>query len=123
MVDSLSGTGSEWGTEAASNESAWPVMRQTLYVPTYSQIYEHTEHKMIKLLASLASTYFVVEGRDTRGGVGANFIVKWRSDERVNQPVVEAVMLTRIAGSSQRLRRSQTIPGPSITPSTVPLHG
>ena len=27
------------------------------------------------------------------------------------------------AGSSQRLRRSQTIPGLSITPSTFPLHG
>ena len=27
------------------------------------------------------------------------------------------------AGSSQRLRCSQTIPGPSITPSTFPLHG
>ena len=136
VMDSLSGTGSECGTEVASDESAWPVMRQTLYVPIYSQIYERTEHKMINLtvtlsirntdlrhpititavckyntagqlveryqvepvlLASLASTHFVVEGSDTRGGVGASFIVKWKSAERVNQPIVEAVMITRIS--------------------------
>ena len=136
VVDSLSGTGSECGTEVASNESAWPVMRQTLYVPIYSQIYERTERNMVDLtvtlsirntdlrhpitltavckyntagqlveryleepvrLASLASTHFVVKERDTRVSVGASFIVKWRSDEQVNQPVVEAVMITRIS--------------------------
>ena len=136
VVDSLSGTGSECGTEVASDESAWPVMRQTVYVPIYSQIYEKTERWTVNLtvtlsirntdlghpititavckyntagqlveryleepvlLTSLASTHFVVKGSDTRGGVGASFIVKWRSDERVNQPIVEAVMITRIS--------------------------
>ena len=136
VVDSLVGIGPACGTEVASMESARPVMRQTLYVPAYSQIYEHTEHKMVNLtvtlsirntdlrhpititavckyntagqlvegylgeplqLASLASEHFVVEERDTRGGVGASFIVKWRSDELVNQPIVEAVMITRIS--------------------------
>ena len=135
-TDSLSGTCSEFGVEVVPDESAWSVMRQTVYVPIYSQIYERTERKMINLtvtlsirntdlrdpititavckyntegqlvetyleepvrLASLASTHFVVEGSDTRGGVGASFIVKWRSAERVNQPIVEAVMITRIS--------------------------
>ena len=136
VVDSLSGAGSEWGPEVASDERARPAMRQTLYVPIYSQIYEKTERWTVNLtvtlsirntdlghpitvtavckyntagqlvetyleepvlLTSLASTHFVVKGTDTRGGVGASFIVKWRSDERVNQPIVEAVMITRIS--------------------------
>ncbi len=135
-MDSLSGTSSQCGVEVVPNESAWPVMRQTVYVPIYSQVYERTERWMVNLtvtlsirntdlrhpvtitavcryntagqlveryleepvlLASLASTHFVVEGRDTRGGVGASFIVKWRSDKRVNQPVVEAVMISRVS--------------------------
>ncbi len=135
-MDSLSGTSSECGVEVVPNESAWPVMRQTVYVPIYSQVYERTERWIVNLtvtlsirntdlrhpvtitavcryntagqlveryleepvrLASLASTHFVVEERDTRGGVGASFIVKWRSDKRVNQPVVEAVMISRVS--------------------------
>lgn len=135
-MDSLSGTSSQCGVEVVPNESAWPVMRQTVYVPIYSQVYERTERWIVNLtvtlsirntdlrhpviitavcryntagqlveryleepvrLASLASTHFVVEERDTRGGVGASFIVKWRSDKRVNQPVVEAVMISRVS--------------------------
>jgi hypothetical protein len=45
-------------------------------------------------LAPLGSTDFVVEERDTRGGAGANFIVEWRAEERVNDPIVEAVMIS-----------------------------
>lgn len=45
-------------------------------------------------LAPLSSTSFVVEEQDTRGGVGANFIVRWRADTLVRAPVVEAVMIT-----------------------------
>jgi hypothetical protein len=35
-----------------------------------------------------------VEERDLRGGVGANFIVQWRSDQPVTPPVVEAIMIS-----------------------------
>lgn len=42
----------------------------------------------------LASTSFVVEERDLRGGVGANFIIKWRSAQPVNPPIVEAIMIS-----------------------------
>ncbi len=45
-------------------------------------------------LKPLASTSFVVEERDLRGGVGANFIVQWRSDQPVTPPVVEAIMIS-----------------------------
>ena len=47
------------------------------------------------VLGPLASRHYIVEQKDTRGGVGASFIVKWRSDTQVNQPVVEAVMISQ----------------------------
>lgn len=45
-------------------------------------------------LAALASTAFVVEEGDLRGGVGANFVVSWQADQSVTRPVVEAVMIS-----------------------------
>ena len=45
-------------------------------------------------LNSLVSTSFVVEEDDLRGGVGANFIVAWKSEQPVSPPVVEAVMIS-----------------------------
>lgn len=45
-------------------------------------------------LKPLASTSFVVEEDDLRGGVGANFIVVWESEEPVSSPIVEAVMIS-----------------------------
>ncbi len=42
----------------------------------------------------LASTSFVIEERDLRGGVGANFIVDWESKAPVIPPVIEAVNIS-----------------------------
>ncbi|MEZ4729752.1 MAG: DUF3124 domain-containing protein [Caldilineaceae bacterium] len=50
-------------------------------------------------LNPLASTHFVVEEDDTAGGVGASFIVAWRSDVPTTPPLVEAVMIS--AASAQ----------------------
>lgn len=47
-----------------------------------------------RTLSPLASTYVVVEVDDIRGGVGANFIVQWHTDEPVHPPIVETVMIT-----------------------------
>lgn len=47
-----------------------------------------------RTLRSLASTYVVVEEGDSRGGVGANFIVRWHASEPVPPPVVETIMIT-----------------------------
>lgn len=47
-----------------------------------------------QLIDPLASTSYVVEEDDLRGGVGANFIVEWRSETPVNPPVIEAVMIS-----------------------------
>jgi hypothetical protein len=47
-----------------------------------------------RTLGPLASTSVVVEESDLRGGVGANFIVRWHADQPVPPPVVETVMIT-----------------------------
>jgi hypothetical protein len=47
----------------------------------------------------LATTGFVVEGQDTTGGWGANFIVEWGAETPVYEPVIEAVMIS--SGSTQ----------------------
>jgi hypothetical protein len=43
-------------------------------------------------LGPMASTHFFVTQADSRGGVGANFIVKWAAGDSTNVPVIEAVM-------------------------------
>ncbi|MCC5637693.1 DUF3124 domain-containing protein [Nostoc sp. CHAB 5844] len=44
-------------------------------------------------LDALASTEFFVNRNDSRGGVGANFIVEWISQTEISEPIVEAVMI------------------------------
>ncbi|MEW6586430.1 MAG: DUF3124 domain-containing protein [Nitrospirota bacterium] len=51
-------------------------------------------------LKPFAHTFFYLKEYDTRGGPGANFVVKWRADKKINQPVVEALMLGARAGIS-----------------------
>lgn len=42
----------------------------------------------------LASTSYVIEETDLRGGVGANFLVRWHSQNPIYPPVVEAVNIS-----------------------------
>jgi hypothetical protein len=86
---------------------------QMVYVPVYSHIYDPTEDitiasvryydtngNLIKdylekpmLLKPLATAEFLVAQKEIEGGSGANFMVKWVSDTKVNEPVIEAVMI------------------------------
>jgi hypothetical protein len=43
-------------------------------------------------VSSLASMDFFVSESDTSGGFGAAFIVKWQSQTKVSEPIVEGVM-------------------------------
>lgn len=45
-------------------------------------------------IGPLASTSYVIEERDLRGGVGANFLVSWKSAEPIIPPVIEAVNIS-----------------------------
>ena len=44
-------------------------------------------------LNPMASTHILITEKDTSGGIGSNFIVRWNSDREVNAPVIEAVMI------------------------------
>lgn len=51
-----------------------------------------------RTLAPLETVDFYIKERDTTGGSGANFIVRWGSPTAVNAPIVEAVMIGVDAG-------------------------
>ena len=44
-------------------------------------------------LKPMASTRFIVKESDTKGGSGANFLVEWRAETEVNEPIMEGVMI------------------------------
>ena len=56
-----------------------------------NRIEEYLDGNMV--LGPLASTEVLVEKRDTRGGSGASFMVKWNAEKPVHLPIVEAVMI------------------------------
>lgn len=54
--------------------------------------------KKPKQLNALVSTRYIITEDDKAGGSGANFIVVWKSDQKVNPPVIEAVMIGTHSG-------------------------
>ncbi|MBW1782686.1 MAG: DUF3124 domain-containing protein [Deltaproteobacteria bacterium] len=44
-------------------------------------------------LSKMASTRFIIKESDKSGGSGAKFIVTWKSDTLVNEPIIEGVMI------------------------------
>ena len=82
-----------------------------------------------RALDPLASTYVVVEQDDIRGGVGANFIVRWHAETPVPPPVVGTVMITTASTqgisfqSSARVLyedRASSLPPDTLAPSSPP---
>jgi hypothetical protein len=66
--------------------------------------YFDTDGKLLKSyqkgevkLSPVGSTHYVVQESDKSGGFGANFIIKWRSDTKVNEPIIETVMVSTAA--------------------------
>jgi len=45
-------------------------------------------------LNPMASTRYFVKESDKSGGSGANFLVKWKSEQEVNEPIIEGVMIS-----------------------------
>ena len=56
-----------------------------------NQVEEYLDGNL--MLGPLESTEVLVEKRDTRGGSGANFLVKWNAESPVHLPIVQAVMV------------------------------
>lgn len=47
------------------------------------------------ILNALATTGFVISGREAGGGWGSNFVVEWGAEQPVYEPVIEAIMVSR----------------------------
>jgi hypothetical protein len=69
-------------------------------------------------LAPMATTEVLVPQLDTRGGSGANFLVKWSAETTVSAPIIEAVMAGIMGNSSfafaRRGRVIQPLPNTSM---------
>ncbi|MGA7876992.1 MAG: DUF3124 domain-containing protein [Desulfoferrobacter sp.] len=64
-------------------------------------------------LDALAATHFQVAESDVSGGLGASFVVRWKSDQKVSKPIVEGVMIGAIASQGiSFVCRGETIRGP-----------
>jgi len=68
-------------------------------ITIFSVNYYDSDGKLVKrylsketALKPMASTYFFIKKSDKSGGWGASFIVKWRSENKVNSPLIECVM-------------------------------
>jgi len=63
-----------------------------------------------KQLKALGTTRYIITEGDKTGGSGANYIVVWKSDQKVNQPIIEAVMIgTQSSQGISFLSRGQVI--------------
>ncbi len=71
-----------------------PIVLSTIDYYDSSGDYVRAYLDTARVLGPLASTHVVVEVDDIRGGVGANFIVRWHADAPIHPPVVETVMIT-----------------------------
>lgn len=56
----------------------------------------HLERPVV--VAPLATIYVHIEEKDTLGGFGANFIVRWQAGGVINAPVIECVMIGATGG-------------------------
>jgi len=45
-------------------------------------------------LKNLGTIRYIIKKKDTTGGSGAKFIVRWKSKELVNAPLIEAIMIS-----------------------------
>ncbi|MGE4554087.1 MAG: DUF3124 domain-containing protein [Desulfovibrionaceae bacterium] len=67
------------------------------YFDTEGTLIRHYLDKPAKL-GPLGTAEYVVYEKDSAGGAGANFVVRWKSDVPVNEPIVESVMIGTASG-------------------------
>ena len=61
-------------------------------------------------LKALASTRYIISEGDKAGGSGANFLVRWQSENKMNPPIIESVMIgTRSGQGISFVSRGQVI--------------
>ena len=66
-----------------------------------SVVYFDTDGKRVRSyleselkLGPMSSTRYVIQESDQSGGSGASFIVQWKSEQKVAEPVVETIMIS-----------------------------
>jgi len=62
------------------------------YFDTAGKLLKQYLEKELKL-DGMASAEFIVRESDRTGGLGANFVVVWKSAEKVTEPIAETVMI------------------------------
>jgi len=62
------------------------------YYETQGKFLKHHLEKPVTL-NPLESIRYIIPERDKTGGSGANFVVEWKSDQMVNPPIVESIMI------------------------------
>jgi hypothetical protein len=50
-------------------------------------------------IGPIGGTYYYLDETDKEGGGGANFVVRWQADRKVNKPIIEGIM---VGGQSGR---------------------
>lgn len=76
----------------ADPEHSFVITRVSYYDSKGNLIQNYIESE--QNVGPMASTSYVIEEDDLRGGVGANFLVEWRSDAPIIPPVIEAVNIS-----------------------------
>ncbi len=90
------------GGSAYSLETTLSIRNVDINEPVYIESVEYydTNGKLKKtlvdrliMLKPLQTIEFLIERRDSTGGSGANFLVRWGSKSNVNRPLIETVMV------------------------------
>jgi len=63
------------------------------YFNTKGTLVKHHLEKHLTL-PPLGSANFKVPEQDESGGAGASFIVRWHADTKINQPIIQAIMIS-----------------------------
>lgn len=81
-----------------NTDMATPVRVTTIdYYDTNGKLVRrHLERPTV--VGPLAAMYVHIEEKDTIGGFGANFIVRWQATSVINAPIVECVMIGATGG-------------------------
>lgn len=67
------------------------------YYDTNGKLLRH-QLKQTVIVPPLSTHYVHIEEKDTAGGFGANYIVRWQADRAINSPVIECVMIGATGG-------------------------
>lgn len=86
-------------------------LHKVAYYDSHGKLLSHYLKKPL-VIGPLASTRYIVPESDTTGGSGAKFIIEWKSDKAVTEPIIEGVMIgTKMQQGISFVTRSQVLAG------------